>query len=84
MAEADQETLKVMLQATNRVSDGWLDEASLINFPCKDLQTIDRLWVTASKGHFGFSVQKEIYVRCGGKLEGAYPSDKVWQNLATQ
>lgn len=75
--EADHETRSVMLQATNHVSDDWIDVDSLKQFPCKDLQTIDRLWVTASKGHFGFSVQKEIYVRCGGNLDGKYPGDQV-------
>ncbi|PSB03723.1 hypothetical protein C7B64_07320 [Merismopedia glauca CCAP 1448/3] len=63
--EADKETLKVMLKAANRESEGWLDDDSLRNFPCKDLRTINRLWVTASNGHFGFSVQKKIWEECG-------------------
>ena len=36
---------------------------SLINFPCEDLFTIDKLWVKYSNGKFGFSVQKNIYDR---------------------
>ncbi|MBE9030726.1 GUN4 domain-containing protein [filamentous cyanobacterium LEGE 11480] len=63
--EADQETLAVMLQAANRKSAGWLDSDSLKQFPCKDLRTIDQLWVKASNGHFGFSVQKKIWEECG-------------------
>jgi GUN4-like len=66
--EADQETLKVMLKAANRESKGWLDSDSLKNFPCQDLKTIDQLWVTASKGHFGFSVQKKIWIECGSPM----------------
>lgn len=66
--EADEETLKVMLKAANRESEDWLNEDSLKNFPCKDLRTIDRLWVTASKGHFGFSVQKKIWEECGSPM----------------
>jgi uncharacterized caspase-like protein len=66
--EADRETLAVMLQAANRKSDGWLDENSLKKFPCKDLRTIDQLWVLASNGHFGFSVQKKIWEECGSPL----------------
>jgi hypothetical protein len=62
--EADQETLQVMLKAANRVIERYLDSASLKNFPCKDLKTIDQLWVTASDGHFGFSVQKKIWEDC--------------------
>jgi hypothetical protein len=66
--EADEETLKVMLKAANRESQGWLDSDSLKNFPCKDLTTIDLLWVTASNGHFGFSVQKKIWGKCGSPM----------------
>jgi hypothetical protein len=36
-------------------------------FPCKDLRTIDRLWVYYSGGRFGFSVQKRIWIEEGGK-----------------
>jgi GUN4-like/Caspase domain len=78
--EADQETLVVMLKAANREIAGWLNEESVNNFPCKDLQTIDCLWVTASRGHFGFSIQKEIYLRCGGKLDGSKNLDAQVNN----
>lgn len=67
--EADEETLKVMLKAANRENQSWLDNTSLTKFPCKDLQTIDRLWATASKGHFGFSVQRRIWKECGSPME---------------
>jgi hypothetical protein len=62
--EADEETLKVMLKATNRES--WLNSDSLKDFPSKDLKTIDSMWVSASDGQFGFSVQKKIWEECGG------------------
>lgn len=69
--KADQETLKVMLQVTNRVNDGWIDSESIKKFPCKDFKTIDQLWVTASDGYFGFSVQKKIWEDCGNpKITG--------------
>lgn len=81
--EADEETLKVMLKLTNREEQGYLDVDSLKTFPRDALRTIDRLWVDYSKGKFGFSVQKQIWLDCGGKLEeynrGAYAkfSDRV-------
>ncbi|MEB3293357.1 MAG: GUN4 domain-containing protein, partial [Synechococcales bacterium] len=31
--------------------------------------TIDRLWVEASDGHFGFSVQKKIWEKCGSPMD---------------
>ena len=67
--EADEETSKVMLIVSKQEDRGWLDEDDLKNFPCEDLLTIDRLWVEASKGHFGFSVQKKIWEKCGSPMD---------------
>lgn len=66
--EADRETNTVMLKVANRESDGWISSQQLENFPCKDLKTIDRLWMSASKSHFGFSVQKKIWEECGSPI----------------
>jgi serine/threonine-protein kinase len=66
--EADQETARVMLQVAGRESEGWLDIDSINNFPSEDLQTIDQLWLKYSNGRFGFSVQKNIWLECGGKV----------------
>ncbi|MEH2419596.1 MAG: GUN4 domain-containing protein [Nostoc sp.] len=67
--EADQETLAVMLKASDREQKGWLDLESINNFPCTDLRTIDQLWVKYSDGHFGFSVQKRIWKSVGKDYE---------------
>ena len=64
--EADQETIKKMLEVADRTSEGWLREEYLDQFPCEDLRTIDQLWVKNSNGLFGFSVQKRIYQSLGG------------------
>lgn len=66
---ADEKTLNVMLQAAVTKSQGYLDYDSIENFPCTDLRTIDQLWVKYSNGHFGFSVQKRIWLQCGGKVD---------------
>lgn len=63
--DADRETLTVMLKATDKEQQGWLDVESINNFPCTDLRTIDQLWVKYSDGHFGFSVQKRIWESVG-------------------
>jgi predicted NACHT family NTPase len=68
--EADEETDRLMLQVAGREQQGYLDLDDIRQFPCKDLRTIDQLWVQYSNGHFGFSVQKEIYLSVGGILEG--------------
>ena len=59
--EADQETARVMLKAFNR-KEGWLIPKDIEKFPCQDLRTIAQLWVKYSNGHFGFSVQKRIFL----------------------
>ncbi len=66
--EANQETLKLMLEVAGQTVRGYLIPDDLENFPCEDLLTIDNLWVTASNGHFGFSVQKKIWEKCGSPM----------------
>ncbi|MFM7405094.1 MAG: caspase, EACC1-associated type [Cuspidothrix sp.] len=70
--EADHETYLVMLKAVGRQQSDWIRDEELLNFPCTDLRTIDKLWVKYSNGQFGFSVQKEIYLSVGGIADGKY------------
>ncbi|MEG5046822.1 serine/threonine-protein kinase [Microcoleus sp. B4-C1] len=67
--EADRETRKVMLKAARREKEGGFTVESIDNFPCDDLRIIDQLWVKYSQGHFGFSVQKKIWLEVGGKVD---------------
>jgi len=66
---ADQETLNLMLQVTNRTEQGWLDLESLQNFPCEVLSRLDDLWLKYSDGKFGFSVQQQIWEEVGSPRE---------------
>ena len=76
--DADQETTHLMLMVANREKEGYLDKASLDNFPCPVLNKIDRLWVDTSGRKFGFSIQKKTYLEgCGGKFDGT-SSEKAW------
>ncbi|ACK70061.1 GUN4 domain protein [Gloeothece citriformis PCC 7424] len=78
---ADVETSKLMLQIMGKQS--WHDvyPADIDHFPYGDLMTIDHLWVKYSGGKFGFSVQKEIWLRVGGFLYADYQTE---QQFATQ
>jgi hypothetical protein len=67
--EANQETLILMLNTSKQENKYSLNSNGLKDFPCKDLKIIDRLWVNASNGHFGFSVQKKIWEECGSPIE---------------
>jgi len=59
--EADRETFRVMLLATDRNREDWLSPDSLQRFPCTDLATISQLWDQYSQGHFGFLAQERVY-----------------------
>ncbi|MGJ5674855.1 MAG: GUN4 domain-containing protein [Nostochopsis sp.] len=65
--EADQEMVRVILQVAKRQKEGWLKGEHIANFPCPDIHMIDQLWVEASRGKFGFSVQKNIWLSVDGQ-----------------
>jgi GUN4-like len=77
--EADQETYRLMITTVGKEVGQFFYSEELLNFPCDELRAIDSLWVKYSNGHFGFSVQKKIYVECGGKLSVKYPGDRIWE-----
>lgn len=65
--EANEETRLKMLDVMGQQERGYLDNLDIEKFPCKDLRTLDQLWVHYSKERFGFSVQKRIWMDEGGK-----------------
>ena len=82
--EADQETYRLMITSVGREIGDYFREDDLKNLPCDELLAINRLWVDYSKQHgfeFGFSVQKQIYVECGGKLDFSYSSNEIWRRF---
>ncbi len=64
-AKADFLTAKLMLRVARQEQEGRLSLENLLEFPKKDIVTINRLWVSGSKGRFGFSVQKQIWMDLG-------------------
>ncbi|MDT9185643.1 GUN4 domain-containing protein [Limnospira sp. PMC 289.06] len=75
---ADEETTKMMWRVAGKTG-GYLYNDDIKNFPGEDLRIIDGLWVKHSRGRFGFSVQKQIYINCGGLPDGSYPGDTIWE-----
>lgn len=55
--EADEETYELMLEIAKEKKNRILSSRSLQNFPCEELQKIDRLWCQYSNKRFGFSSQ---------------------------
>lgn len=67
--EADQETYRLMITTLGKEEGQPFTLSDLQTFPCKDLLILDRLWVKYSKGKWGFSVQKQIWEKCGSSTE---------------
>jgi len=78
--DANYETYLVMLKVVGRKEGDWIRDSELLNFPCTDLRTIDRLWVKYSNGRFGFSVQKKIYLEVGGIPDGKFYAE-AWNKF---
>lgn len=60
--DADYETYRVMIETVGKEEGESFDTKDFDTFPCDDLRTLDQLWVKYSKGKFGFSAQKKIYM----------------------
>ncbi len=67
--KADEETYELILKTTNRVKEGWLDYESTVRLPCDLLHQINAMWLEFSQGRFGFSVQRQIWQKLGGKID---------------
>ena len=92
--EADKETGRMMLLVgmilmKRQIRDGEYKGSSredclaITNFrflPCKDLCTIDRLWLKYSNGRFGFSVQKRIVSEIGDDALSILVSSEQFNN----
>ncbi|NES70600.1 MAG: GUN4 domain-containing protein, partial [Okeania sp. SIO2D1] len=66
--EADKETGRLILQIAGQLFSQRLvpmRREELNNLSCKDLSTIDQLWLKHSNGKFGFSIQTKIYYSLG-------------------
>jgi GUN4-like len=59
--EADRETWRLMLRISGAHQRGYFEIQDFEEFPASVLQTLDQLWLDASGGRLGLSVQKRIY-----------------------
>jgi len=65
---ADRETYELMITTVGKEIGDYFTVDDLLNFPCEELLTIDRLWVKHSNGKWGFSIQKQIWQECGSPM----------------
>ena len=59
---ADEETARIMWKIAGRQQERSLRVEDFKKIPCPDLRNIDDLWEKYSNEHFGFSVQKRIWL----------------------
>ena len=71
--KADQETRDIIVKIANRDFEG-----NLRILPSADLRIINNLWLDNSNGHFGFSVQKQIYGNFSKKV-GDFGEQVGWR-----
>ncbi len=88
---ADVMTLQKMceLAGAAAVDRKWIYFTEVVNLPVVDLLTLDRLWLMASEGKFGFSVQRRLWLSLGkdftklwGKID--WKSDNTWTRYPTE
>ncbi|MFM7405558.1 MAG: protein kinase domain-containing protein [Cuspidothrix sp.] len=75
--KADEETWDLMCQVLSKRKNSYLSYSDLQTLPCQDFQIIDQLWTKYSQGHFGFSIQVQIYHTCDGDY-GQFCSQVGW------
>ncbi|WP_228039403.1 GUN4 domain-containing protein [Dolichospermum sp. LEGE 00240] len=80
--DADQKNTTFILVSAKKEKQGYLELNDIKNFNCKDLKAVDELWVKNSKGKFGFSVQKRIYLDTGNSLDFDWEKKRFtkWSN----
>lgn len=80
--EADELTNKYLYELVKQRSPGvkrWLYFTDIQFVPPEDLFTLDLLWQIYSKGKFGFSIQKQIWITSNGNWDILW--DKInWTN----
>ncbi|MEM8605012.1 MAG: GUN4 domain-containing protein, partial [Cyanobacteria bacterium P01_H01_bin.121] len=84
---ADAETLQVLLQISDRKTEGWLTQTDVATLDCNVLVQLDQAWLEQSQGQFGFSPQHRIWQSVGGTVGEYTPQiaeqfgDRVgWRN----
>ncbi len=86
--DADELTKDLIFQLgggeySDRDETYWLSSNWAQQIPNADLQVLDRLWTVYSEGRFGFSVQKRIFLECGGQT-GNRTEQEAWERFDAQ
>lgn len=61
LQSADQETSNKIFWLAKGKPDEYIPMGKIKKIPCKDLRTINNLWLAYSQGKYGFSIQRKLY-----------------------
>ena len=61
--QADMETMDIILKVSGRTAEGYPKPSDIKKIPEADLQEIDILWRRYSQGKFGFTPQKQLWLK---------------------
>ncbi len=64
--QADELTAQIFVEISGR--NFRINREDIQKFPCQDLDITNHLWSQYSNGHFGFSIQKQIWLKSGGDI----------------
>jgi GUN4-like/DnaJ domain len=78
--DADLETKRLLLALANREREGYLLATDVSRISPQALHAIDRLWVKASHGRFGFSVQQALWQQLGCESSGNMHTQTISEN----
>jgi hypothetical protein len=78
---ANKETYTLMISELKKRYGEWFTQEDIVSFPIEPLKIIDELWVKHSESKYGFSIQRQLYVSCGGVLDGKYYG-KLWDKFS--
>jgi len=79
--DANEKTFDILLKISGREKQGSLYLEDVEKFSCQDLRTINSLWAKYSNGHFGLSIQKQIWQNMGGSKE---PDWEAWCRFSSE
>lgn len=77
--DADQETARLLHQVAGRSAEGFLRVEDVQQLPMEVLSLIDILWTHYSNAHFGFRVQKRIWIESGGRVTLQKPTSNDYE-----
>ncbi len=80
--KADEETERLMIYIGDRDETRYLNLEEIIEFSEEDLLIINDLWIKYSNGKFGFTVQKKIWLSCGGIIKEY--EHQIYKKFATR